>query len=178
MATNIVTAVFDDCGCAQTETVFQYDYGQILKIEGIELPQSYEVHFSNDRYGGETTTQIGGADGVSIPDAYLQSGQMVYAFIFLHAGADDGDTEYVLTIPVAKRPEITDEVPTPVEQSAITQAIAALNTAVEQTAQDAENAEQSAAEAQSALDNIETALASKQDKLTAGANITIEMTKC
>ncbi len=38
----------------------------------------------------------------------------------------------------------------------------------------ADNASQSAADAQSALDNIQTTIASKQDKLTAGANITID----
>ena len=135
---NVITAVFDECNNAQTDTVFQYDYGQILKVEGVDLPQAYEVHFSNERYNGETTTQIGNADGVTIPDAYLTSGKMIYAFIFLHEGNDDGETEYVITIPVARRPEIGDDVPDPVEQSAITQAIAALNTAVQQTAEDVE----------------------------------------
>lgn len=129
---NIVTAKFcSDQTRAWTDELWQYDYGQILKFSGLELPDAYEVHFSNQPLTGETITQIGNADGVTIPDQFLQSGEVVYAWVYLHAGEDDGETEYMVTIPVSKRPEPSDEQPTPVEQSAIDQAIAALNIAVE-----------------------------------------------
>ena len=129
---NIVTAKFcSDQTRAWTDELWQYDYGQILKFDGLELPDAYEVHFSNQPLTGETITQIGTADGVTIPDQFLQSGEVVYAWVYLHAGEDDGETEYMVTIPVSKRPEPSDEQPTPVEQSAIDQAIAALNIAVE-----------------------------------------------
>ena len=129
---NIVTAKFcSDQTRAWTNELWQYDYGQILKFDGLELPDAYEVHFSNQPLTGETITQIGNADGVTIPDQFLQSGEVVYAWVYLHAGEDDGETEYMVTIPVSKRPEPSDEQPTPVEQSAIDQAIAALNIAVE-----------------------------------------------
>ena len=132
MATNIISAKFcADQTRAWTDELWQYDYGQILKFDGLELPDAYEVHFSNQPLTGETITQIGNADGVTIPDQFLQSGEVVYAWVYLHAGEDDGETEYMVTIPVSKRPEPSDEQPTPVEQSAIDQAIAALNIAVE-----------------------------------------------
>ncbi len=111
--------------------VWQYDYGQTLKIEGLDLPEAYEVHFSNTDESGSTKTQIGTADGVTIPDEYLTSGEPVYVFIYLHDGETDGETEYKVKLPVRKRPKPSDVEPTPQEQSTITQTIAALNTAVD-----------------------------------------------
>ena len=134
MASNVITAKFcTDQTRAWTDELWQYDHGQILKFDGLDLPDAYEVHFSNQPLTGETITQIGTADGVTIPDQFLQSGKVVYAWVYLHTGEDDGETEYMVTIPVSKRPEPSNEVPTPVEQSAIDQAIAALNIAVEKS---------------------------------------------
>jgi hypothetical protein len=129
--------------------LWQYDYGQTLKIEGLDLPTAYEVHFSNQENIGTAKTSIGNADGVTIPDEYLLSGKTVYAWIFLHDTETDGETEYKIIIPVRKRAKPTDIEPTPVQQDTITQAIAALNTAVEQTTQDVESTEQNALKSQS-----------------------------
>lgn len=132
MALNIITAKFcSGATQAWAPEAWQYDYGQVLQFDGIDLPEAYQVHFSNKPMAGETITQIGGADGVSVPDQFFQSGEAVYAWVYLHEGEDDGETVYMVTIPVKKRPQPSDEVPTPVEQSAIDQAIAALNIAVE-----------------------------------------------
>ena len=80
--------------CAQSkQTLFQYDYGQTLILEGVKLPLAYEVHFSNKLYG-QSKTQIGNADGVAIPDEYLVTGERVYFWIYLHEGESDGETEY------------------------------------------------------------------------------------
>lgn len=132
MALNIITAKFCS-GSNQTWTdeAWQYDYGQVLRLEGLELPDAYEVHFSNAPINGNAKPQIGNADGVEIPDEYFESGEPIYAWLFLHQGEDDGETEKMVTIPIKKRSKEVNEQPTPVEQSAITQAIAALNIAVE-----------------------------------------------
>lgn len=147
--TNILKAVITG-GCtstASTAPAYQYDYGQILQIEGIDLPLSYQVHFSNSSEGGTSITMIGDADGVQIPDNLLTTGKDVYAFLFLHTGDSDGETEYKITIPVHKRPPITNEEPTPTQQSAIDQAIEALNSGVTLAQGYAENAQQSADDA-------------------------------
>ena len=47
MRNNIITANAGDNQYIKTDSVFQYDYGLILKIEGITLPEKYEVHFCN-----------------------------------------------------------------------------------------------------------------------------------
>ena len=144
MITNIVNAYFQGEDTTQTRGLYQWDYGQVLRLRGLALPASYEVHFSNVQIGGESVTQIGNADGVNIPDALLTTGRPVFAWVFLHAGENDGETMYAVQIPVTKRPQPTDVSPTPEEQSAITQAIAALNAGVERAEEAAETAEAAA----------------------------------
>lgn len=127
---NIVKALMHNRTMGRTEPLYQYDYGQVLQFVGLNLPVAYEVHFSNQMHG-VATTQIGNADGVAIPDTYLTTGQTIYAWVYLHTGEDDGETEYAVTIPVIQRASISNATPTPVQQDAITEAIAALNSAVE-----------------------------------------------
>ena len=157
---------------------WQYDYGQILKFDDLELPNSYQVHFSNERTLRETKQMVGNADGVLIPDEYFQSGEPIYAFVYLHTGEDDGETEYCVTIYVNKRPEPTDIEPTPQEQSTIDSLIIQMNRSVEQSTESAESAsasEQSASEsatasAQSASESAESARQAKLSEENASAS--------
>ena len=168
-ALNVTKAAFGGLREVATSPLWQYDYGQILQIDGLDLPQAFEVHFSNSRKSGETVTQIGTDSQVTIPDMYLTSGADIYAFIFLHDGTDDGETEYVIKIPVRERPEPSDIEPTPEQQDAITEAIAALNVAVTQTDQDVISADASAtAAAQSADEAEDWAHAAEQSADAAG----------
>lgn len=139
MEYNIVTAELNSRFPSRTVPLYQYDYGQVLKFEGVELPDAYEVHFSNQDIQGTAKAQIGTADGVEIPDEYLLSGEPIYVWVFLHTGDSDGETEYKTVIPVHKRAQVEDVEPTPVQQDVITQTIAVLNTAVER-AEDAKDA--------------------------------------
>ena len=97
----------------------------------MQLPPSYEVHFSNEKDVGTAKTQIGNSTGVNIPDEYIKNGNQIYFWIFLHDGANDGETEYAGIIPILAKPNVTDAPPTPVEQSVITETIAALNEGIE-----------------------------------------------
>ena len=128
---NIVRASFVFGRSTKTRSLHQWDYGQILQFEGLDLPSAYTVHFANQPTSGDAKTQVGGADGVDIPDEYLTTGLPVYAWVYLHSGADDGETVYSVTIPVTKRPKPIEDEPTPVQQGAIDTAIAALNEGVE-----------------------------------------------
>ena len=114
----------------QTDPLFQYDYGQKLILEGVDLPAAYEVHFANVMHG-DSKTSIGDGTGVEIPDEYLQTGKDVYFWLYLHSSENDGETELAGMIPVTKRAKPTNEKPTPEQQDVITQTIAALNSAVE-----------------------------------------------
>ena len=158
---NILTATFKPGArvCTPDKKGVQYDYGQVLKIAGLDLPEAFEVHFANT---GDTTTitQIAQNGVVEIPDQFFRSSKQINAYIFLHDGETDGETEYKITIGVLPRPAISDEEPTPEEQSAITQAIAALQSAVAHTAQSETNA---AASAESAATSASTAAMSAQN---------------
>jgi hypothetical protein len=112
-----------------SKPLYQYDYGQILKFVDLKLPAAYEVHFSNHEHG-ESTTALATSNEVTIPDMYFTSGRDIYVWIYLHTGADDGETEYQITIPIIKRAAISDEQPTEEEETIINQTIAALNAAV------------------------------------------------
>lgn len=125
---------------SKTIPLYQYDYGQKLLITGAELPEYYEVHFSNEMHG-EAVTSIGDSTGVLIPDALLATGENVYLWLYLHADSDDGETEFQGAIPVIKRAQVTDQTPTPAEQSVITQAIAALTAASAEATEAKEDAE-------------------------------------
>lgn len=143
-------------------TSWQYDYGQILKIEGLDLPEFYEVHFTCMPEHGLSKTMVGDADGVVIPDEYLQHGLDITAFIYLHEGEDDGETEYRITIPVARRARPINEAPTVVQKSAIAQAIAALTTGVRkatEAADEADAAAKAAGESETEAKNSEEAAA-------------------
>lgn len=159
MNNNILTVAFGPSRTGQTRKAYQYDYGMVLKFPELNLPVAYEVHFANKETGVDSVTQIGNADGVSVPDAMLISGDPVYVWIYLHTGQDDGETVYRALIPVVKRSRPSDATPDPVQQSEIDQAIAALNAAVTQTAADVESAAESADNAEA---SAAAALASEQ----------------
>lgn len=110
--------------------LWQYDYGQMLIIENEDLPLAYEVHFATD--STDTITVIGTKEGVLIPDCLLLEGKWIHAWLYLHETEDEGRTVIQIDIPVIPRPQPSDEEPTPVEQSEIDQAIAALQAAVAQ----------------------------------------------
>ena len=136
---NNVLTVFFRGQTAKTKNLWQYDYGQKMKLLGVSLPDAYEVHFANTAESGNAITMIGDANGVDIPDELLETGKDVYAWLFLHTGTDDGETEYMATIPVKARAKPTNEEPTPVQQDAITQAIAALNAGMSEVEEIAES---------------------------------------
>ena len=164
-ARNITTAFFNGGRTATTAPLYQWDYGQVLCINGLTLPAAFQVHFSNNPRSGTTTTSIGQDGQVVIPDVYLTKGLPVYAFIFLHNSEDDGETEYVITIPVNARPRPTDEEPTPEQQSEINQLINALNNGVERSETAADSAEASAtASAASAEESAGSATAAASDR--------------
>lgn len=121
----------------------QYDYGQALNITGIDLPDVFEAHFTTTN-GNETTTMLGHNGMVEVPDELFLTAKAIICYIYLHDETTDGRTVYTIKIPVKARQKPSDVEPTPVQQDIITQAIAALNDAVEKTGQDVESADTSA----------------------------------
>lgn len=132
MIGNIITVTFFGSETLKdSPPLWQWDYGQMLRIKGLPLPSVYTVHFSDLEFTGESTTQIGDADGVAIPSKLLESGKNLYAWIYLHTGDDDGETEYRIKIPVLKRSKPEELDPSEEDQKTINQLINRLTDALD-----------------------------------------------
>ena len=106
MGINIVTANFSNGGRDSiTRKLYQYDYGQKINIKGLNLPNTFEVHISNDNNAITAETYIGNKNQIEIPDKFLLSGENIYLWIFLHSTAEDGETRYTIIVPVQKKPK-------------------------------------------------------------------------
>lgn len=132
---NILTAIFEDDHYCRVSGAWQYDYGQILRIQGLNLPKAVEIHFSLTEKSGESITRIGttkdGVTDVLIPDSMLEKetnqNYSIYAFIFL-SDTVSGNTEYRIAIMVNTRPK--PEIPgSPEEPEIFREAIEAVNQA-------------------------------------------------
>ena len=122
---NIVTAVFqDDEQYCRVRNVWQYDHGQILRMQGLTLPAAVEIHFSLTDTGGESVTRIGitkdNVTDVIIPNSMLENdgateNYNIYAYIYL-TEPGSGETEYKITISVKSRPKPESTGPTTWEE--------------------------------------------------------------
>lgn len=112
-----VITKFTNDNYANVYDVYQWDYGQVLRIVGLKLPNMVEIHFSLQETSGEAKTRIGvtkdGVTDVVIPDSFLENegigdNYKIFAWIYI-ADKDSGSTEYKITIHVKARakPEIT-----------------------------------------------------------------------
>ncbi len=141
---NISIATFK-CGSKSCELygLWQYDYGQILRIQDLGLPPAVEIHFSLTEKGGSSITRVGttkdGVTDVVIPDSLLENDDAsqdywIYAFVYL-TDDDSGSTEYKIAMKVKSRPR-PEAIDRPKDQELFREAIAAVNEAAER----AENA--------------------------------------
>lgn len=167
---NTLVANYSRCGTSRARPEdpedhgpYQYDYGRKLELVGFkDLPQNFEMFF--DIGMGKAITRIGTDCVVDIPNVCFERFGELKAWLFLHDSETDGETRYTVKIEIRSRAKTADDEPTPEEQSAITQAIAALNAGV--TA-----AESAQAAAEAAADNAaEDARVAAEDVLTGKAN--------
>ena len=125
----------------------QYDYGAVLRIQGLNLPPAVEIHFCPQETGGTAPRRVGitkdGVTDVVIPDSMLENGDTthdynIYAWVYL-TDETSGSTERRITMKVRSRskPEAFDR---PEDAELFREAIAAVNEASER----AETAEKSA----------------------------------
>lgn len=130
MRGNTITIRLGQGRVGQTGNLFQYDLGQRLIIEGVDLPAAWQAHFSNAALG-KSKPMIGTGNEVDIPDEYLQCGQDVHVWVYV-TGEDHAETEYHGIIHVTRRAEPTDIEPTPVQQTVIDTLVDELNDALEE----------------------------------------------
>lgn len=101
----VIDAVITDTNSTiYTESVYQHDKNVTLVIEGIDLPESYEVHFSNEKERGISVACEGDASGVQIPDELLSTGSYVYAWVCMVESTTGRYAKCGIVIPVIPRP--------------------------------------------------------------------------
>lgn len=173
---NIVSAKLDS-RYASTLGVWQYDYGQVLRITGPELPLAVEVQFSLDEKSGETLSRVGttvdGVTEVKIPDELLThsatSNYRIYAYIYL-TDETSGNTKYEITIPVRVRSRPSSPAEDPeTDPDLFRETVVAVNASAERAKMAEQNAKASATEAgkyaASASESAVTAEKTKEDAL-------------
>ena len=134
-----------------TESLWQYDYGFVLVLQGLELPTYYEVHFSHT-FTQLADVNIGDANGVAIDDKFLRKDGYLFAWVYLHDEVTDGYTKYQVKIPIAKRAKPPEDPPTHEQQEALAQAITALNEQTGRAEGAADRAEQAEVNAKASED--------------------------
>jgi hypothetical protein len=133
---NIITAVFSGCNptfAAATPMSWQWDTGQILKIEGLKLHTGVQAHFI---VGGESITQIIGVSGgcgyVTVPNTVFQSAGACMVYLYISEDDDTAETEYSILITILERVQPEDySDPTPAEETLFQAAIDAVEAAQE-----------------------------------------------
>ena len=176
---NIIEVQFNEM-LQRTRSIWQYDYGQVLKIlsGGVILPNFLEVHFSLSRENEKCITRIGttvnGVTEVQIPNELLNTENkthdyFIYAFIYVST-EKYGNTKCEIIIPVKSRikPENPSEEPLP-EPNIFHETVEAVNAAADRAKMAEQNAKESATEAgkyaASASDSAVTAEKTKEDVL-------------
>lgn len=89
----------------ELEGLWQYDYGQKLQINGLDLPAVFEVHFA---YKGlekaipQTGYTVDGVSVVDIPNSALTQPKTISAYIYL-SDASQGETTNKILLYMNKR---------------------------------------------------------------------------
>ena len=158
----MVTAVFtDNDDCARTYGLWQWDYGQQLRIEGLHLPTAVEIHFALQETGGEAITRVGttkdGVTTVTIPDSMLEGNRAtwtadkaynIYAWVYL-SDKSSGETIKRITMQVKSRPK-PEAFEAPGDGEIFHEAIEAVNDAAKRAEEAGDKAVSAADEAKAA----------------------------
>lgn len=162
----MITAIIDagQHYCQAVSDLWQWDYGQTLRIQGVKIPAAVEVQFSTTERIGETVTRIGvtkeEVTEVPIPDTLLEGNgashdYVIYAFIYVE-DAISGKTEHKIAMNVRARPK-PEAHATAEEGELFRQAIAAVSESADRAESARDLAEGSARTAQGSAEAAEQA---------------------
>ena len=174
----------------QTDTIiisglFQWDYGQQLEIRGLNLPEIVQIHFSTNKDCGNALRMVGstldGVTTVKIPDVMLEEQEFccdtytIWAFVYV-SDESSGETVKRVAIKTKSRPKPEDYTEPDHENP--------FEDTIEQVKQYADQAEQSAADAETARtgaekayqDTIEAVDQIKEDQISMAEKIAIKPT--
>ena len=159
----MITAVFtDNSDYARATGLWQWDYGQRLRIEGLKLPTAAEIHFALTEQSGDAITRVGttkdGVTEVVIPDSLLENQAAgvtyeIYVWIYL-ADKTSGKTIKRISVQVKRRPK-PEERDTPEDAELFREAIEAVNASADRAEAAREGAEAAQRAAEAAAGKIE-----------------------
>ena len=154
----MITAVFtDNSDYARATGLWQWDYGQRLRIEGLKLPAAVEIHFALTEQSGDAITRVGttkdGVTEVVIPDSLLENQAAgatyeIYVWIYL-VDKTSGETIKRITMQVKSRPK-PEAFETPEDGEIFREAIEAVNDAAKRAEEAGDKAVAAADEAKAA----------------------------
>ncbi len=85
--------------------LWQYDYGQRIQIKGLDLPETFEVHFAwkdSEKAKVVIGSTVAGISTVDIPNIALEQRKTITAYIYL-SDATEGETVNTIILSVNKR---------------------------------------------------------------------------
>lgn len=159
----MITAVFtDNSDYARATGLWQWDYGQRLRIEGLKLPTAVEIHFALTEQSGDAIPRVGttkdGVTEVVIPDSLLEHQAAgvtyeIYAWIYL-ADKTSGETIKRISMQVKRRPK-PEAFDAPGDAEIFRDAIEAVNASADRAEAAREGAEAAQKAAEAAAGKIE-----------------------
>ena len=159
--TTVSLAVKDDKYYAD-KALYQWNYGQILRIIDAELPMAVEVGFSTTEKSGDSDVRIGitdnGVTTVAIPDKLFKEERStdysIYAFVYV-TDEDSGTTVHEIVIPVKARAKQVDPSEDPsIDPSIFKDAVNAVNASADRAETAETSAKESAESAEKSLSEI------------------------
>ena len=167
----MITAVFtDNSDYARATGLWQWDYGQRLRIEGLKLPTAVEIHFALTEFAGDAIPRVGttkdGVTEVVIPDSLLENlaagaTYEIYAWIYL-ADKTTGETIKRISMQVKCRPKPEGR-DTPEDAELFREAIAQVNASADRAETAREGAEAAQRAAEEAANKIESEISGSEE---------------
>ena len=168
----MITAVFtDNSDYARATGLWQWDYGQRLRIEGLHLPTAVEIHFALTEFAGDAIPRVGttkdGVTEVVIPDSFLEnqtagaSTYEIYAWIYL-ADKTTGETIKRISMQVKCRPR-PEAFDAPEDAELFREAIAQVNASADRAETAREGAETAQKAAEEAANKIESEISGSEE---------------
>ena len=115
----MINAYFDGAyNSVTSQAAYLHDYGQTLRVLGLNLPSVVEAHFAAEESGTSVLVMGTCTDGIAniqIPDVFLSEVGSFFCYIYDRT-ASSGKTVYKIKIPVTQRPDLPNETVNPSEQ--------------------------------------------------------------
>ena len=85
--------------------LWQYDYGQKIQIKGLDLPETFEVHFAwkdSEKAKVVIGSTVNGISTVDIPNIALEQRRTITAYVYL-SDSTEGETTNTIILSVSRR---------------------------------------------------------------------------